>query len=59
MKNFNINVYDSWDETYHEADLIGLLKDRLNLNILDILTFDKVMNIFETGDLSRIKISKT
>lgn len=59
MGKFDIYNHCYEDETYSSVDLREELRKRLNLNIIGEDIFNKVIAVFESGDMEKInKLTK-
>lgn len=55
MKNkFIIKEVDEFDNSYFEVDVRSFMKKVLRLSITSSNTFDSVVDLFDSGDISKI-----
>lgn len=55
MKNkFIIKEVDEFDNSYFEVDVRSFMKKVLRLSITSSNTFDSVVDLFDSGDVSKI-----
>ena len=55
MKNkFIIKEVDEFDNSYFEVDIRDFMKKVLRLSIASSKTFDSVVDLFDSGDISKI-----
>lgn len=57
-KKFKIEVYDTWNESYTEKDVRELLKDELNLNVVDAALYDNIIFLLSSGNANKIYIKE-